>query len=356
MCVPDSPLSFDENAGRARARPVPKKSARKSERSMPPFPIAFAFGLSVLVAGGLACNGKPTPPAVLAAAHPKSLPIAVTQDPGFIGVVVAGEAADLESKVEGRIEAVFVKPGDKLRKGTPIARLDTEASRHELAAAQAALRDASRRLERRRRLFRGRDGAVTAEEVDTVESEVAQESAKVARLKAAVADANPVAPFDGTVAERYLAPGALAGPGRPIVRLVSEGEPRVRFAIPEERAAKVKIGTPVEIKIATPPLRLAARVSGLNPEVDSSSRMVYAIATLKQMPSARLGTGLIARVFATGEPDDHEADGRAPAALPPPADMPPPPPDKREKVATPAPEKASPPPRRRASRDPLMKW
>ena len=69
-------------------------------------------------------------------------------------MVVAGEAAEIEARVEGRIEAVFVQPGQTVARGAPIARLDHQAATHELAAARAALTDASRRYSRRRRLAR----------------------------------------------------------------------------------------------------------------------------------------------------------------------------------------------------------
>jgi RND family efflux transporter MFP subunit len=255
----------------------------------------------------IGCQGSSTGPrAVLTPATlPTAGPAPATEpaEPGFIGVVVAGEWAEIEAKVEGRIEEVFVRAGDVVTKGAPIARLDIEASEHELAIARAGFAEASRRLGRRRKLARGRLPAVTVEEMDQARREMLEARARLAKLTQVTNQALVTAPFDGTVAERYLAPGALAGPGRAIVRLLGRGAPRVRFAIPEERAGTISVGAMVNITVGPAGLAARGRVTGLSPEIDVSARMVFAAATLEPAPAPPgasaepLSTGLLARVF-----------------------------------------------------------
>jgi RND family efflux transporter MFP subunit len=220
---------------------------------------------------------------------------------GFIGVVVAGDWADLEPKVEGRIEALLVKPGDEVQKGAVIARLDLQASQYDLIGARAALRDASRRYARRRSLMRSKLGLVAQEELDGIRREMLQERAHVAQLERARREATVVAPFAGWVMERYLSPGALGGPGRPVVRMGSRSEPYVRFALPEESRGKISLDTPVAIRLSSPVEVWSGRVSGVSPEVDDASGMIYATAALDpaDQPS-KLATGVLARVFLSG--------------------------------------------------------
>ncbi len=228
-------------------------------------------------------------------------PAEPTAKNGFIGVVVAGDWADLEPKVEGRIEALLVKPGDEVQKGAVIARLDLQASQYELIGARAGLRDARLRYARRRSLMRRNLGVVAQEELDGIRRELLQERARVARLERTRAEATVVAPFAGWVLERYLSPGALSGPGRPVVRMGSRSEPYVRFAVPEQSRAQVSLDTPVTIRFSSPAAIWSGRVSGLNPEVDDASGMIYATAALDAPGPAdqptRLATGLLARVF-----------------------------------------------------------
>jgi RND family efflux transporter MFP subunit len=262
-----------------------------------------AVALALIVAGaaaGAGCDRETErPPAALVASAPRTAAASAVPDPGFVGVVVTGEWVEVEARVEGRVQELLVRPGDRVAKGAPLARLDVTSTLHELAIARAALVEARRRYSRRRRLARGPSGAISAEEVDTARRELLQERARVQKLETARAEATVAAPFAGTVMERHLAAGALAGPGRPILRLLGEGEPQVRFAVPEEQAAAITAGARVEVRVGPRRLTVRGRVVGVAPEVDSSSRMVFASAALEQTspPPQPLSTGLIARVF-----------------------------------------------------------
>jgi RND family efflux transporter MFP subunit len=287
-----------------------------------------SMALVLAIAGCGDGVGRSAAPELLAPAA-ISAPRPAVAEIGFVGVIVAGEWVEIEPKVEARIEEIFVKTGDQVRRGTPIARLDVQASEHELAGARAALQDARKRLGRRVRLNRSRPGVITAEEMDTARREVLQEQARVAKLSEARAEARVVAPFDGAIVERYLSPGALAGPNRPLVRLLGHGEIKVRFAVPEDRAHELTVGQPLQVRVdggkgslgSRAGTSMPAHVSALNPEIDSSSRMVYAAATFEDAAAAAaLSTGLIARVFPeTGAQQKRSEESRAqPTSVSPP--------------------------------------
>jgi RND family efflux transporter MFP subunit len=239
----------------------------------------------------------PLPPSPNAPPAPRRAGRAGERAPRFVGVVVAGEAVDVESRAEGRLLEVSVKVGERVARGADLARVDVEPLQKDLLAAEAALRDARRRLARRLRYATG--GAFTMEELDSHRREAIQEQARVDQLARSVADGRVKAPFAGSVVEQYLAPGALAGPGRPLVRLARRGEAHVRFAIPEEQAAAVRVGDTVTIQVQAGGLELLGTVTGLSPEVDASSRMIYGAASLldsNRAQRAQLTTGLIVRV------------------------------------------------------------
>jgi RND family efflux transporter MFP subunit len=244
-------------------------------------------------------QAREAPLPLLPVQSPAAAPAATSEgEGGFLGVLLAGETAVIEPKAEGRVMQVLVKPGDQVLRGTPLASIDQGGREQELDSARAALAEATRRFSRRAALANAVPGALAPEELDTIRLQMAQEKARVAVLERSVADAQLLAPFDGTVVEQYLTTGALAGPGRPVVRLITTGQPRVRFAVPEEKAHEVVAGAPIEVKIATLGLEAKGIVATVNPELDVSSRMVFAAGDLRLGPQwqDRLTTGLAARV------------------------------------------------------------
>jgi RND family efflux transporter MFP subunit len=278
-------------------------------------------------------------------------------DPGFLGVVLSGESVSVEPKADGRIVTLSVHAGDRVIRGAVIAELDRAVRDQDVRSARAAFADASSRFTRRAALAKGPDPAVTAEELDAARSQLAQERARLAAVSAALAETQVVAPFDGTVAEIYLAAGALAGPGRPVARVVSQGQLQVRFAMSEQGAGAIVAGTPIDIEIGSLGLRARGTVTGVNPEVDSSSRMIFAAARLDvpEDVARRLTTGLVARVrtapiaplevTSIAAPFEGVAV-RAPIPAPPPARLPPDPPVAENEAV----ESAMPAPRARVRR------
>lgn len=225
-------------------------------------------------------------------------PPSSSEPAGFLGVVLTGETVDVASKVEGRIQQVFVKAGDKIVRGQTMAQLDVTNQKQELIVATAQLREAQQRLARRIPLARGGVGAISSEELSETRSAVLQQQARVQLLKTQVAEARLVAPFDGVVASRFLDVGTVVAPGRPVFRVLGKSDPKVRFAIPEDKVSEVTLGARVRIHVTTPSADLVGVIDSLSPEVDAGSRLALGTARLT-LPDAwrgRLSTGLLAYV------------------------------------------------------------
>ncbi len=263
------------------------------------FVVAFTAAIIALkVRNAANPPAKPTPAAL---APPRtSSELLPPKDDSFIGVVLAGDSVKIEPEATGRIAQIFVKPGDEVVRGAPIAQLDVHAVKSELMVARASAAEAARRLTRRARLVSGGIAAITPEELDNARFDAAREQAKAASLARAVSEARVVAPFDGTVTELYAGLGAMTGPGRPIVRLLGKGAPRVRFAVPEEKAAMVRSGMPVSIDVPGNGPRSRGTVLSITGEVDNASGMVYAMATINVSSDSDAQftkSGLVVRVL-----------------------------------------------------------
>ncbi len=271
---------------------------------------------SALVAGAVlgACGRTNIPPraaeppvAAPAAAAPTAEPVpparaAVSDNspPGFLGVLLAGESADVAAEATGRLRAVAVRAGDAVAEGALLASVDTQVAGQDLEAARAVLRqaqideekarialaDAEGKLSRRQSFPEAfpkeelisakanRDAARAA--VEGAEARVKEQGIRVEQLARIAARGEVRAPFAGTVAVRYLDPGAMVGAGTPIVRLVGARERIVRFAIPEHDRPGLAPGRPVTIVVRESGRELAGTIEKISPEVDAPSGMVLA--------------------------------------------------------------------------------
>lgn len=248
----------------------------------------------------------PPPPAPSTAPAP-----APAGAPGFVGVIAAADSVDLAPRFAGVIAAVHVRAGDAVLAGQVVAELDPRSVQEELRAAEAAygaaaaakrqadvdVEDARRKLALEQRGFT--DGLSSQAALD--EARLAVDRARAAAARAAasvaaeashvqtardhVADTALRAPTSGTVAMRFVDPGATVAAGAPIVRLVGDGGLRLRFAVPPDAAAHLAPGAVVHATIDTVTAPVAATVRQVAPALDPASGMIIVEAELVDAPA-----------------------------------------------------------------------
>ena len=252
---------------------------------------------------------EPAMPVVGAAA-----PSGEAGQPGeYVAVVAAGEKTDVGPAVAGEVVAVHVRPGDYVEAGDPLATLDARRAQEDLRMTEATLRsekaalaqaevdreEAANRLAQTEKLVEV--GAASRSAVEDARFEhrrakanearvaavVAQWRTKRAQLERQLADTELRAPFSGTVAERYVDPGGMAGPGVPVVRLISSDALWVRFAVPPQELEGLAVGTIVAARLESPALTVEATVRQIAPETDPASQLVFVDAQLDLDESLR---------------------------------------------------------------------
>ncbi len=191
--------------------------------------------------------------------------------------VMPFQSAAIVARVPGYLESVAVDRGTYLKKGQIIARLSAPELQAQLAeaeakaaslqahAAEAKARLAAAQSTSERLKSAGQTaGAVAQNEVilasETVKAAQAalesidlSRSAALAQVRAAKdleAYLLVTAPFEGTVTERILHPGALAGPAAgPIVKMEQLQRLRIVVAVPEQYVSSVRAGQTVEFSV-----------------------------------------------------------------------------------------------------------
>jgi RND family efflux transporter MFP subunit len=230
---------------------------------------------------------------------------------------------DVAPEVSGRIEQIRVREGDRVRRGQTVAVLGLAEIQQEVTMTEANLRAVEAEVSRSRLELADADNrlsrrlsfpeAFPQEEMrqaeiqkqmaqaglEAAQARASEQRARVAQARGKLARAEVRAPADGTVARRYLEPGALAGPGLPIVRLISGVSLIVRFAAPPEQARSMSAGEPVLVELDG--ADLPATIEQVSPEVDPPSGMVILVAILDPAANAadtagRVKPGSVVRV------------------------------------------------------------
>lgn len=260
---------------------------------------------------------RPATPAAPGSPEPSPAP-----RQGWIGVLVARESVDVKADSPGRLRSMHVSIGDSVKRGDPIATLDTSLAAQDLEMARSALRgaqadqhraadelaEAQARAERRLKnpdFFSKEDLAQAALQAKTsasayevARSRAAEQATRVRQLETSLSRNEIRAPFDGRVAERFADAGAVVDPGTRLVRLISAGDLLVRAAVPPEEARRLKEGDAVTVTVRTLGLRIPGTLQRIAPEVDAASQMVLVEIHLAPTPAieGRLQTGLVVDV------------------------------------------------------------
>ncbi|KQT79653.1 RND transporter [Methylobacterium sp. Leaf465] len=211
----------------------------------------FAPGLASLALG--ACS--PTETAV--SPEPPLVQVAeVVRGPGavarYTGVIRARTESNLGFRVGGKIFERLVDPGDRVRRGQPLMRLDRtdftlalEAARASAEAARAQMIKAKADEERSRRLVA--DGWTSRQ---TYDQNKGAADAAIAQLALAEAQASQTqnqagyaelqADADGVVMEVPSEPGQVVAAGQTVVKLARDGAREAEVFLPEgsRRAAE----------------------------------------------------------------------------------------------------------------------
>ncbi len=258
-----------------------------------------ALGLAPLIGGAiwLVFLRDPRPVAADLALPPPPAASAELVTPSgatWLGVIVAGQEADLGAELAGQVVEVFAEPGARVRKGEPIlqlralsvlgtagmARAQYAQDRSAERAAELALETASDKAQRMAKASAAYStGDVQAARVEARKAEAeleklraksALERASLQRELARAETQTLRAPFDGVVAARHVDPGDFVNAGTLLARVVDDAR-FVRFAVPAEGQAGLAAGTSLQLMAAGQSLPLAAELVSLEPELDAAS-------------------------------------------------------------------------------------
>lgn len=262
------------------------------------------------------------------------------------GTLAADEQVVLGTKVIGRLAEISVDLGSLVKKGQPIASIDTRDYQYRLDQSVAALKQARVRLglpadgdddrvdatqtavvrqakalldqaqlnrDRLAKLWEQQyvaradlDAAVSGlqvaegryqdalEEVQNRQGVLLQRRSEVELVRQQLTDTVILSPIDGAVVERQASVGEYLAAGAPVVTLVRLHPLRLRLSVPEREAASVRPGQPVRVSIDGDSSVYPGTVARLSPAISEQNRTLLIEAEVPNSGS-RLRPGSFAK-------------------------------------------------------------
>lgn len=214
--------------------------------------------------------------------------------------------ADLAPAMNGRIEKLYVREGDRVRAGQLLAAIDgrtaqlgAEQARAAAAASTAQADQLDADYQRLEPL--ARRGSIAASRLEQLESQrrAARAQARAAQSAAAAADraaTNAIlrAPFAGTIADLPREVGELAA-GGPLVRLVDLSQIEVHVRVAARDLGRIAAADAVRATFPQLGLTAEGAVSRIGFEVDPTTSTAEVVAVIPN-PGGALRGGLFAEL------------------------------------------------------------
>lgn len=207
----------------------------------------------------------------------------------------------LTAAVEGRIEAVFVRPGEKVVAGQVLARMDNRDLAARLAEQQANLAASRAQLDLADKTHKRNEelqakNFISSNSLDTSRSNLEAQKealharqAQVALARQALEKSVIRAPQAGIVAERAVQPGQHVGLNARLFSIVDLSELEFAATVPVSQVGAIRIGQNVQLTAEGSEAQALGRVERIAPTAETSTRMIPVYIRVKNTDLALKG-------------------------------------------------------------------
>ena len=210
------------------------------------------------------------------------------------GSIEANENVEIRSEVSGIVEKISFSEGTNVSKGQVLLKVNDIELRAQLSQAITKQKLASEN-ERRAKLLLQKE-AISQEEYDIASAEFRSLKAQTQLIQAQIAKTTIRAPFSGKIGLRNISPGTYVTPTTLITKLVSSGQVKISFSIPEKYASEIENNAFILFTIPNNQQKFSAKIYAIEPEIETATR------TLKIRAIADNSNGkLLPGTFATIE-------------------------------------------------------
>ncbi|MBC3783619.1 efflux RND transporter periplasmic adaptor subunit [Spirosoma utsteinense] len=186
------------------------------------------------------------------------------------GTIDAKNNVQVSPKSGGVVTAVYVKEGDNVRAGQPIAKVDDQILRESLGEIKTQLSLANTVYEKQAALWNQQIGT----EIQYLQAKNNKESLerRLSTLNVQLNQSTVTAPISGVVDQVIVKVGQSAAPGIGLVRIVNLSQLKVVAKVADSYAGSVRKGDAVMIEFPDLSREMNSRISFVSTTVDPLSR------------------------------------------------------------------------------------
>ncbi|MBN8429935.1 efflux RND transporter periplasmic adaptor subunit [Microbulbifer salipaludis] len=255
--------------------------------------LSFSSSTAVVAQGG---PGRAPVPVRVAAVELEQISNPVEA----LGTARAWEFVSLRAGVTEHISRIAFESGQRVKAGDVLVELSHGEELAELAGARATLQ----RYERDAKRLRGLVGKnlSTREQLEAVETQVAETRALIDGLQARIDDRIIRAPFDGQLGLRNISVGSLATPTTEITTIQEIDRLKLDFTVPERQLSAIAGGMKIEAMSQAHPNRVFnGEVMIVEARVDPQTR-AFTVRGRLDNPDGDLKPGMLLRVNIISNP------------------------------------------------------
>ncbi len=203
------------------------------------------------------------------------------------------------ARTNGILDELKVRRGSRVKKGEVMAVLAVEDRAAQVVQAKAMLEQKRIELAAKRRLLL--TNAVSKLELDTLEAQFKVAEAAVAATEAERDRSIIIAPWDGVVTEvSEVGTAAFSFTGKEIIKMVGLDPVLALVEVSERNAARVKVGTMAEVRLANG-LTRQGRIRYVSPSASENTR-TYRVEVEIENPDYLIPDGISAETTIPLEP------------------------------------------------------
>ena len=196
-----------------------------------------------------------------------------------VGTLTAREGIDVTTEVEGVVEKIHFKSGQRVSQGDLLITLNDDVEQAELERLKAQEELALRLFERMQKLWK--QNAMSETEYDQATSNFKVVQANLLATKASIAKKTIRAPFSGVLGISHANTGQYVSPGMALVVLQDYSVLYADFGIAERFLPDVREGFLVNFRVSAYPDRIfSGEVIAIDAKVDETTRNVNVRAQL----------------------------------------------------------------------------